>query len=159
MTSHTDLAPTFLSLANSSRPHLDGKAIPTTIPDTKSYYKKEHVAIEYWGLAVPEGIYGYASDRQGEKGNSYKDNTYKGVRIVSDHYSLYYAVWCTNEVEYYNLKVRTAALTSISPDMSLTDILRTTPIKPSTWPHIPTNTANTRLPAGNCPKSYTVSTP
>lgn len=77
--------------------------------ETKSYYKKEHVAIEYWGLAVPEGIYGYASDRQQDPDNSYQKNTYKGVRIVSDKYSVYYAVWCTNEVEFYNLKVRPAS--------------------------------------------------
>lgn len=122
VTSHTDLAPTFLSLANTSRSGLDGKAIPTTMAETKSYYKKEHVAIEYWGLAVPEGIYGYASDKRHEVGNSYKNNTYKGVRLVSDNYSLYYAVWCTNEVEYYNLKVR-SALYSHRPDINHTDIV------------------------------------
>lgn len=57
--------------------------------------------------AVPEGVYGYASDRDGDSGNSYKNNTYKGIRLVADDYSLYYSVWCTNEKEYYNLKVRT----------------------------------------------------
>lgn len=55
--------------------------------------------------AVPEGIYGYASNKLNEVGNSYKNNTYKGIRLVSDNYSLYYAVWCTNEKELYNLKV------------------------------------------------------
>lgn len=112
VTSHTDLAPTFLALANSTRPGLDGKAIPTTVAATKAYYKKEHVAIEYWGLAVPEGIYGYASDKTGEVGNSYSNNTYKGIRLISDDYSLYYAVWCTNEVEYYNLMVRSSLSSS-----------------------------------------------
>lgn len=114
VTSHTDLAPTFLALANTTRAGLDGKAIPTTVAATKSYYKKEHVAIEYWGLAVPEGIYGYASDKQGEPGNSYNDNTYKGIRLISDDYSLYYAVWCTNEVEFYNLKVSPQSPTLLS---------------------------------------------
>lgn len=50
VTSHTDLAPTFLSIAGSSREGLDGKAIPTTVKASKSDKKKEHVAIEYWGL-------------------------------------------------------------------------------------------------------------
>lgn len=131
VTSHTDLAPTFLSLANTSRHGLDGKAIPTTVAETKSYYKKEHVAIEYWGMAVPEGIYGYASDRRHDVGNSYKNNTYKGVRLVSDNYSLYYAVWCTNEVEFYDLKVR--PLASISSDVNHADnILRVIHTKQST---------------------------
>lgn len=54
VTSHTDLAPTFLSIAKSSREGLDGKAIPTTVEASKSNNKKEHVAIEYWGLV---GLY------------------------------------------------------------------------------------------------------
>lgn len=109
VTSHTDLAPTLLSLANTTREGLDGKAIPTTVAASKSDNKTEHVAIEYWGMAIPEGIYGYASDRAHEFGNSYRNNTYKGIRLISDNYSLYYAVWCTNELEYYNLKVRTSS--------------------------------------------------
>ncbi|OQD78142.1 hypothetical protein PENDEC_c001G01799 [Penicillium decumbens] len=104
VTSHTDLAPTFLSIAGTTREGLDGKAIPTTLQASKADEKKEHVAIEYWGLAVPEGIYGYASDKDNQVGNSYQNNTYKGVRLISDDYSLYYSVWCTNELEFYNLK-------------------------------------------------------
>jgi arylsulfatase A-like enzyme len=49
VTSHTDLAPTFLAIANSSREGLDGKAIPTTVAAGKLHKKKEHVAIEFWG--------------------------------------------------------------------------------------------------------------
>lgn len=105
MTSHTDLAPTFLSIAESTREGLDGKAIPTTVEAGKADNKTEHVAIEYWGLAVPEGIYGYASDHNNWAGNSYENNTYKGIRLVADDYSVYYAVWCSNEKEFYNLKV------------------------------------------------------
>ena len=55
---------------------------------------------------MPEGIYGYKSNKLQQEGNSYKNNTYKGIRLVSDDYSLYYSVWCTNDVEFYNLKVR-----------------------------------------------------
>ncbi|KAJ5819121.1 hypothetical protein N7474_004712 [Penicillium riverlandense] len=104
VTSHTDLAPTFLSIADSTQPGLDGKKIPTTVASSQAQNKTEHVAIEYWGLAVPEGVYGYASDRLGDAGNAYKNNTYKGIRLVADDYSLYYSVWCTNEKEFYNLK-------------------------------------------------------
>ncbi|CAI7611209.1 unnamed protein product [Penicillium manginii] len=104
VTSHTDLAPTFLAIANSSREGLDGKAIPTTVAAGKLHKKKEHVAIEFWGTGIPEGIYGFASDREQDPYNNFQNNTYKGVRLVADDYSLYYAVWCTNEKEFYNLK-------------------------------------------------------
>ncbi|CAG7977881.1 unnamed protein product [Penicillium salamii] len=104
ITSHTDLAPTFLSLAGATRDGLDGKKIPTTIAASTAHNRSEHVAIEYWGLAVPEGIYGYASDKLDQPHNSYQRNTYKAIRLVSDDYSLYYAVWCTNEQEFYDLK-------------------------------------------------------
>lgn len=121
VTSHTDLAPTFLSIAGTTRNGLDGKRLPTTVEASQASNKTEHVAIEYWGLvseststngiylrrqAVPEGIYGYKSNKLQQEGNSYKNNTYKGIRLVSDDYSLYYSVWCTNDVEFYNLKVR-----------------------------------------------------
>ncbi|RJE26100.1 Arylsulfatase [Aspergillus sclerotialis] len=104
VTSHTDLAPTFLSLAGSSRPGLDGRPIPHKLEAAKSDDKTEHAAIEYWGRAVPEGIYGFASDKRGEKGNSFRKNTYKAIRLVSDDYSLYYSVWCTNEHEFFDMK-------------------------------------------------------
>lgn len=34
------------------------------------------------------------------------NNTYKGLRLVGDDYSIYYSVWCTNEAEFYDVKVR-----------------------------------------------------
>ncbi|KAJ5493578.1 Alkaline phosphatase-like alpha/beta/alpha, partial [Penicillium fimorum] len=99
-----DLAPTFLNIAGATRDGLDGKKIPTTIAASTADNRTEHVAIEYWGLAVPEGIYGYASDKLGQTHNSYQKNTYKGIRLVADDYSLYYAVWCINEKEFFDLK-------------------------------------------------------
>ena len=39
--------------------------------------------------------------------NSYEDNTYKAIRLHSDDYSLYYSVWCSNEKEFFDLKVST----------------------------------------------------
>jgi arylsulfatase A-like enzyme len=50
VTSHTDLAPTFLSIAGTTRNGLDGKKIPTTIDSGNADNKSEHVAIEYWGI-------------------------------------------------------------------------------------------------------------
>ena len=58
--------------------------------------------------AVPEGLYGMRSDRNREAGvfhNYYLNNTFKGIRIVSEEYSLYYSVWCTNETEFFDLLV------------------------------------------------------
>ncbi|KAJ6043098.1 uncharacterized protein N7446_001294 [Penicillium canescens] len=104
ITSHTDLAPTFLSLAGATREDLDGKKIPTTVAASTADNRTEHVAIEYWGLAVPEGIYGFASDKVQQPHNSYENNTYKAIRLHSDDYSLYYSVWCSNEKEFFDLK-------------------------------------------------------
>jgi N-acetylglucosamine-6-sulfatase len=50
ITSHTDLAPTFLNIAGVTRDGLDGKKIPTTIAASTADNRTEHVAIEYWGL-------------------------------------------------------------------------------------------------------------
>src|SRR5262245_31135267 len=70
VTSHTDLAPTFLSLAGIPlRDDFDGQALPLGIPTQGSSRSEEelnedvgsmptsneHVGIEFWGLAIPEG--------------------------------------------------------------------------------------------------------
>lgn len=49
VTSHTDLAPTFLSLAGTTREGLDGRPIPHKLEEAKKDDKNEHAAIEYWG--------------------------------------------------------------------------------------------------------------
>lgn len=50
ITSHTDLAPTFLHIAGApNRPGLDGKRVPFTVEETKDS-RREHAAIEYWGM-------------------------------------------------------------------------------------------------------------
>jgi hypothetical protein len=36
--------------------------------------------------------------------------TYKSIRVVSDEYSLYYSVWCDNEHEMYDMRVRRTRL-------------------------------------------------
>lgn len=62
VSTHTDLAPTFLELLGIPlRPDFDGEPIPTTkraIAKAKSSRKRrEHVGVEYWGTAGGEGIY------------------------------------------------------------------------------------------------------
>ncbi|CAM1509717.1 Fc.00g000520.m01.CDS01 [Cosmosporella sp. VM-42] len=104
-TSHTDLAPTIMQLAGNSigDRKFDGAPIPL---DGQPSDRSEHVAIEFWGLGVPEGRYGYAGKYQFINGtaNAYVNNTYKGLRIEGEEYSLYYSVWCTNETELYDLR-------------------------------------------------------
>lgn len=59
---------------------------------------------------VPEGLYGFRADKDREAGvfhNIYLNNTYKGLRLVAEDYSLYYSVWCTNETEFFDLRVCT----------------------------------------------------
>lgn len=72
VTSHTDLAPTFLSLAGIAlRDDFDGQPIPLETPVTANelegegvdqadvnngHGSNEHVGIEFWGLAIPEGM-------------------------------------------------------------------------------------------------------
>lgn len=108
VTSHTDIAPTFLEIAGATgrTSTLDGEAIPLHSTETQGS-RTEHVAIEYWGYGAPEGLYGLRSDSRFEAGvinNLYVNNTYKGLRMVGEDFSLYYSVWCTGERELYDLK-------------------------------------------------------
>lgn len=110
MTSHTDLAPTILGLAGTTRDDFDGLAIPLSSEETGSLdsTRFEHVNIEFWGKALPEGRwgkYGDVPDANLGISNAATNNTYKGLRIVSPEYNLYYSVWCTGEKEYYDVKV------------------------------------------------------
>lgn len=105
VTTHTDLAPTILSLVGGQIPgaaKFDGAAIPLSEKgiNEAATSRHEHVNVEFWGLALGEGktFPGYES--------RWGNNTYKAVRIVSDTWDLYYSVWCTNEHELYDLKVR-----------------------------------------------------
>ncbi|KAK2732333.1 hypothetical protein FQN57_002949 [Myotisia sp. PD_48] len=124
-TAHTNLAPTIMSLAQRTRDDFDALPIPFTAEEAnnKPY---EHVGIEYWGNAFPEGIYGFAG-RLGEGGKpilvdgdgSFPNNTYKAVRLVGKGYNLYYSVWCTNEKEYYDMTVDESQMDNlaVNPDL------------------------------------------
>ncbi|PKX88330.1 sulfatase family protein [Aspergillus novofumigatus IBT 16806] len=88
VTTHIDVAPTLFRLAGLPlRDDFDGTAM--RIADATGTLH-EHVAVEYWGQAMLEGI------------PTVPNNTYKAVRILSNEYSLYYSVWCNNEHELYD---------------------------------------------------------
>jgi arylsulfatase A-like enzyme len=60
VTSHTDLAPTFLEILGISlREDLDGRPIPIKKLDIQETRKerREHANVEYWGFAGGEGKY------------------------------------------------------------------------------------------------------
>lgn len=101
VSTHTDLAPTFLKLFGLPlRTKLDGQAIPQITGDS-STKAAEHVNVELWGSA---DVY----ETMPLKGHvdlpkDVSNNTYKGLRIIADDYSLYYSVWCTNEHELYDM--------------------------------------------------------
>jgi arylsulfatase A-like enzyme len=106
VTTHTDLAPTILDLVESKvseQVQFDGEAIPLSADGLleAEASRHEHVNVEFWGVAIGEGgpLSGYK--------NRFENNTYKALRVVSKEWDLYYSVWCTNEHELYDLKVRT----------------------------------------------------
>ncbi|KAF3765633.1 hypothetical protein M406DRAFT_88476 [Cryphonectria parasitica EP155] len=111
VTTHIDLAPTVLKMVGAeARPDFDGVPIPIGSASDRAGEKEmvgperwetkrhEHVAVEYWGYAIAEG------EGDGEGQLVVTNNTYKAVRIIGDSYDLYYAVWCNNEHELYDIK-------------------------------------------------------
>ncbi|CAH0045966.1 unnamed protein product [Clonostachys solani] len=109
VTAHTDLVSTIMHLAGGSVPDTDGLPIPLT-KESEGESRHEHVTIEYWGLAIPEGVFGwYANNSMSDPGfyvpgNAAGNNTYKAIRIIGESHNLYYSVWCTGEKEFYDLK-------------------------------------------------------
>lgn len=98
-TTHTDLAPTILNLAQVPLPnYLDGAVVPPIdpSPDAQSF---EHAQIEHWGAAADEDVIR----------NNYPDiagvqnNTYKSLRVIGKDYNYAYTVWCTNQKELYDI--------------------------------------------------------
>lgn len=97
VTSHTDLAPTFLKLAGAKpREDFDGTAIPLTTKELieEKENRREHVNVEMWGIIMSEGNYGSLL---------YPNHTYKALRLIGDNYNLLYTVWCSGEHELYDL--------------------------------------------------------
>lgn len=66
ITAHTDLAPTILKIADGDwrRGDLDGSPIPLKEADSEVGKEKrqEHVNVEFWGRAIPEGIHQFSLD-------------------------------------------------------------------------------------------------
>lgn len=110
VTTHTDLAPTFLSIAGAPlRPDFDGLAIPlsTEAKAAAEEDRHEHVAVEHWGFASNEGrlFDGYK--------RLYFNNTYKALRVAGKMYNMHYQVWCSNERELYDLNVSHLSIAGI----------------------------------------------
>lgn len=99
-----------MGLAGQTLPDTDGTPIPLSI-DAEAKSKQEHVTIEYWGLAIPEGVFGWYGENNmsdpgyGAPSHAADKNTYKAIRVIGETYNIYYSVWCTNEKEFYDLKV------------------------------------------------------
>jgi arylsulfatase A-like enzyme len=122
VTTHVDLAPTILGIAGvdleevaagkgkgGERFGFDGEGIPLTKGELEEavHTRAEHVTVEFWGFAASEGrLFGDDAQRV------WVNNTYKAVRVIGGEYNFYYAVWCTNEHELYDLKVGLA----LTPD-------------------------------------------
>ncbi|RAK84164.1 arylsulfatase [Aspergillus costaricaensis CBS 115574] len=103
VTTHTDLAPTFLDLLGIPlQDDFDGDPIPLTENQIEKAHdeRQEHVTVEYWGYAAGEGIYDCATLKVDL---SAYNNTYKALRIKGSEYNLYYSVWCNNEHELYDM--------------------------------------------------------
>lgn len=112
VTSHTDLAPTILELAGTDRDDFDGLSLLLSSEDVLKPSKVEHVNVEYWGMAIPEGRLGhYGGVKDGWAGYAHaaRNNTYKALRLIGENYSLYYSVWCTGDMQFYDMKVSLAA--------------------------------------------------
>lgn len=93
------------------REDFDGDILPigTARAGLETRTRTEHINIEYWGIAIPEGLYGKYGDEGWSSIGFYRaagNNTYKGLRLIGDDFSLYYSVWCTGEKQFYDLKVR-----------------------------------------------------
>ncbi|KAK7178023.1 arylsulfatase [Paraphaeosphaeria sporulosa] len=98
-TTHTDLAPTWWQILGIPlREEFDGIAIPLTESGIaeleESKRAKEHIQIEFWSKSNPQE---YNKETE-------VNSTYKAIRIVGEDYGFYYAVWCSNSHELYDMK-------------------------------------------------------
>lgn len=116
VTTHTDLAATFMSMLKlKEQPGMDGKAMPLTqkaLDDNKDG-PSEHVNVEMWSsgtynenplIKATATVY-EEDDEEDVKVQAaipgIGKNTYKSLRLIGSGYNLYYSVWCTNEHELY----------------------------------------------------------
>jgi N-acetylglucosamine-6-sulfatase len=129
VSSHTDIAPTIMQLAGKSRDDFDGSAIPLIEKDTleaETATRQEHINIEFWGRAILEGKWGYYEEPNttvslpvhgwSAQLPSVGNNTYKGLRLIGEDYSIYYSVWCTGDKEYYDMRYDPGQVENYSDD-------------------------------------------
>ncbi|KAJ3398554.1 hypothetical protein HDU80_008798 [Chytriomyces hyalinus] len=98
VSSHTDLAPTFLKLAGTHQTAFPFDGAPIHVHEHEPSSQndaaptKETLAVEFWRPLVPE----YFPIQGGE------ENTYRSLRINGHGYSYLYTVWCNGHRELYN---------------------------------------------------------
>ncbi|KAJ3032058.1 hypothetical protein HDV00_008010 [Rhizophlyctis rosea] len=109
VTTHTDIAPTFLKLAHAhtDKVDLDGTPIPIHKHESKQGY--ESFGIEFWRPVVPE-YYDIPYE---------DENTYRSVRVVGEEYSFQYTVWCTGHHELYNHTADPYQLENLYPTQNI----------------------------------------
>ena len=109
VTNHVDMSSTLLALAGANPREwqkLDGAVMPWTeelLQPEKGAAAREHTSVEFWGTTLDNGVGGIFTPF-GQLG--WHNNTYYSVRVIGEDYSFYYSVWCTNEHEVYDMKVR-----------------------------------------------------
>ncbi|KAL2003750.1 hypothetical protein VTN02DRAFT_2386 [Thermoascus thermophilus] len=117
VTTHVDLVPTLFQIAGlEQRTDFDGTPVPLGEDSTST--RHEHVNVEFWGLALPEGEFNTLGP---ENPAVITNNTYKALRIIGDGYNLYYSVWCSNEHELYDLTTDPYELNNIYPQGRVED--------------------------------------
>ncbi|KAH7215429.1 alkaline-phosphatase-like protein [Fusarium oxysporum] len=107
MTSHTDLATSiFRMTAIKPRPEFDGLAVSLTEDELEraTQSRAEKVGIEFWGLAVDEGIDSIVLSNL---------NINKGIYLYSKDYNLYYIIY------YINNKNSTIILITLYADSNI----------------------------------------
>ncbi len=119
ITTHTDLAPTFLGIFGlPPRTSFDGSVIDfeteAIISTGGAGAVVEHVNVEHWGSANAYELVAPHADYT-VKGED--NNTQKSVRLqgANGSHSLYYAVWCTNEHELYDMSTDAQQVDNLLP--------------------------------------------